>query len=373
MKKALAVAFSLVGTLVGVGFVSGREIYSFYARFGVFGLISAAVSSAIFGLVVFMFLAKNQAARNPEINAGSGDKCEGENRLKEGTVAGGCGLSGNAKGLKIIKIKGIVNTVLFELCSLVVMAAMIAGVFDLSANFLGGSVAFSCACIGLALVFVAMGKSVLDKINRVFIPLVVGFVFINLAFCLAKNPLSMAKINVADGGISAVGFGLMYVGMNVLTVMPIAAIFAGDLKSAKQRRAVAVIFGAVVFVLLFVIGLCLMMYGDGRSSMPLLKLAQMNAGWLGVCFKIIIAFGLLTTLVASGVVIKNRIKTKFKNDLTSTLLAFIVALVISLVGFVKIIDVVYPIIGVLGIGYIVGEFVEFLAIKKRKIDVKNQK
>lgn len=58
MKKAFVVAFSLVGTLVGVGFVSGREIYSFFARFGVFGLISAAISSVIFGLTVFCFWRK---------------------------------------------------------------------------------------------------------------------------------------------------------------------------------------------------------------------------------------------------------------------------------------------------------------------------
>ena len=373
MKKAFVVAFSLVGTLVGVGFVSGREIYSFFARFGVFGLISAAISSVIFGLTVFMFLAKSQATQVSDINVNGGDTGGGENCLKCGAVAGRRGFDSNAKGLKFIKIKGIINIVLSELCSLVVMAAMIAGVFDLSANFLGGSVAFSCACICLALVFVVMGKSALDKINRVFIPLVVGFVFINLVFCLTKEPISMAKINATNRGFSAVGFGLMYVGMNVLTVMPIAAIFAGDLKSIKQRRAAAVIFGAIVLVLIFVIGLCLMVYGDGQSSMPLLKLAQTNAGWLGLCFKIIISFGLLTTLIASGVVIKNRIKTKFENDLTSTLLAFILAMVLSLMGFVKIIDVVYPIIGVLGIGYIIGEFIEFFIVKKRKIDIKNQK
>ena len=373
MKRAFAVAFSLVGTLVGVGFISGREIYSFFARFGVFGLISAVISSVIFGLAVYMFLAKSQAAQVPDINANGGDTGGGENCLKRDAVADVRGFDGNTKGLKFIKIKGIVNTVLFELCSLVVMAAMIAGVFDLSANFLGGSITFSCACISLALVFVAMGKSALDKINCVFIPLVVGFVFINLLFCLTKEPITMANVNAMNSGFSAVGFGLMYVGMNVLTVMPIAAIFADDLKSAKQRRAVAVIFGAVVLVLIFVIGLCLMAFGDGRSSMPLLKLAQTNASWLGLCFKIIIAFGLLTTLIASGVVIKNRIKTKFENDLTSTLLAFILAMVLSLMGFVKIIDVVYPIIGVLGIGYIIGEFIEFFIVKKRKINIKNQK
>ena len=116
MKKEFVVAFSLVGTLVGVGFVSGREIYSFFARFGVFGLISAAISSVIFGLTVFMFLAKSQATQVSDINVNGGDTGGGENCLKCGSVAGRRGFDSNAKGLKFIKIKGIINIVLFELC-----------------------------------------------------------------------------------------------------------------------------------------------------------------------------------------------------------------------------------------------------------------
>lgn len=62
MRNILKIVFVIIGTLVGAGFASGKEIYYFFFIYGKFGIWGICVSSFIIGLViynVFMICEKN--------------------------------------------------------------------------------------------------------------------------------------------------------------------------------------------------------------------------------------------------------------------------------------------------------------------------
>ncbi len=47
------VVFVIIGTVIGAGFASGQEIYSFFFSFGTKGLIGILISSLIIGITIY--------------------------------------------------------------------------------------------------------------------------------------------------------------------------------------------------------------------------------------------------------------------------------------------------------------------------------
>lgn len=50
------IIFTIIGTLIGAGFASGQEIYLFFYRFGLEGLIGLFVCSCIFSFAIYKVL-----------------------------------------------------------------------------------------------------------------------------------------------------------------------------------------------------------------------------------------------------------------------------------------------------------------------------
>ena len=58
----LKVVFVIIGTLIGAGFASGQEIYTFFFSYGINGILGIIVSGSIIGLTIyktFKILEKN--------------------------------------------------------------------------------------------------------------------------------------------------------------------------------------------------------------------------------------------------------------------------------------------------------------------------
>ena len=49
----LKVVFVIIGTLIGAGFASGQEIYTFFFSYGIKGMLGIIISSTIIGLTIY--------------------------------------------------------------------------------------------------------------------------------------------------------------------------------------------------------------------------------------------------------------------------------------------------------------------------------
>ena len=56
MKKILKIVFVIIGTLIGAGFASGQEIYSFFYVYGKKGIIGLILSALIMSIVIYKVL-----------------------------------------------------------------------------------------------------------------------------------------------------------------------------------------------------------------------------------------------------------------------------------------------------------------------------
>lgn len=54
--NTLKVVFVIIGTLIGAGFASGQEIYTFFFSFGKKGLYGILLSSSIIGIIIYKTL-----------------------------------------------------------------------------------------------------------------------------------------------------------------------------------------------------------------------------------------------------------------------------------------------------------------------------
>ena len=52
--KAVSV---IIGTIIGAGFASGKEIYIFFGQYGKFGIIGAIVSATLTGVIIYSTIA----------------------------------------------------------------------------------------------------------------------------------------------------------------------------------------------------------------------------------------------------------------------------------------------------------------------------
>ena len=47
----------IIGTIIGAGFASGKEIYIFFGQYGKFGIIGAIVSATLTGVIIYSTIA----------------------------------------------------------------------------------------------------------------------------------------------------------------------------------------------------------------------------------------------------------------------------------------------------------------------------
>lgn len=51
--EVLKVVFVIIGALIGAGFASGQEVYTFFFSFGIKGLLGIILSSCIIGIIIY--------------------------------------------------------------------------------------------------------------------------------------------------------------------------------------------------------------------------------------------------------------------------------------------------------------------------------
>ena len=54
IKNIFKICFVIIGTIIGAGFASGKEIYTFFCMYGINGLWGILISNGIIGLVIYL-------------------------------------------------------------------------------------------------------------------------------------------------------------------------------------------------------------------------------------------------------------------------------------------------------------------------------
>ncbi len=290
--KNLKLAFTFIGTLIGAGFASGREIALYFADTSP---LSPLLGGVFCGLFCFVFV---------ELG-----------RISQGDILGRFFNKISSFTIAIIKISNIIIfCVMLAACEFIIK-----NLFDIN----GGTII--SAVLVLSLIYFGVEK--LKLLNFLAVPLLVGLiVYIYIA----------AKPEVPEFNSFYFYQPIFYAGMNILSGGFLISKLAKGI-NAKDSLKISLIVAVVLSALLVIIYLTIQ--DAFELTMPLLNRA--NELGLNAAASVALYLSVFTTLAGSLYIV-------VENNLKKALLVGSIGLVLSFAGFQKLTNWFYPIIGYAG-------------------------
>ncbi len=350
MKKlnSIRLMFTFAGCFLGAGYVSGQELWQFFGSFGkagLFGMVLAAVLLSSFGILLTRYVQLTGISDMDKVVI-----------KKENTF-----LRGIFVFLEVFFLFGIYVIMTAG------VGAMLQQVFGI--NPLIGSAVF----VAFAALTAICGMSGMVTAFSVTVPLLVimsavifftsgaknGFSSIDFGISTNENPL------LSNWLVSAVVFVSYNLFASIGILTPIG-------KEVKEKKTLYLgIIGGGVLLLLIALGIMLTMAMNPESitaQLPMLKAAQSINSVFTFIFAFLLFGGMFGTSVSSVFAIDEFVKSRFKVSKKISVLMILFISVLSfagsIFGFDKLIGVVYPVCGYLGVAALVLIAVNFVKVKK---------
>ena len=339
MKNIISVVLVIIGTLIGAGFASGREIYLFFMKYGEYGKIGIIVSGAITGIIIYKVL---KIVKTYEID-------NYHNLLEK--------INWKHKNLnKLINI--IVNSFL-----LISFYIMIAG-FSAYVYQISGFPVYLSSTIFAFLCYIIFRKNIqgVIKANEVLVP----FLIILICYLGIKSlPELFNSENTEMFILKERGWlikSVLYASYNSIILVPVLTSLSDCIGGKKAIIKISIITAIIVIILAYLI-FGLLLRGNifiVELEMPLVEIVIQ----FGKIFKYIYGFVIISSIFTSAIstgysFLKNVAKTKKSYEII-LLTICITGVLISSIGFSKLVEVLYPIFGVLGL-------IQILLLFKRNI------
>lgn len=362
MKKIIKIVFVIIGTIIGAGFASGKEIATFFYKYGDYGILGIVLASILIGYVIYKTMLKSEKI----------------------------GLN-NYSDMKINTAIKIAVTA-FLLCSFHIMVAGFAAFLRQEFNipiFLGALI------ISLFCYFILKNKiEGIIKINELIIPVLIFFLFI----IFFKN-INFLEINKLDFNITKKFFvgewiisSILYVGYNSIILFPILINLKNKLennkeiknkylnnqkiinnknikckktlkKSTKEKIKINIninikkevlfisVFSAIIFFILALGNFLMLNKGNEfvlNLEVPISIIVKQQGNIYQNIFAGIIIISIYTTAISAGYSFLKNI-TKTENAYNKYLLYICVSSIfVSNIGFSFLIELLYPLFGIIG-------------------------
>lgn len=299
MKEIVAI-LSIIGAFVGSGFVSGKEIVVFFARFG--GWCYPVIFLCFFAL---FFLFKIM-------------------------------LNFSQQSIKNKKLYLIINHILgFIFCS--AMMGSIINLIQINNNLI--KIAIFLLIFIFCLIIFFKGGKILGKINLIVVPLMLTILLVGI-FC----KIEIVSLNFSFVGSAGFLYGGFYVLLNCASVFPLASELGREL-GQKQKTRVAFICALVLCVLLLLCSTVLLAYPQNfLNSMPFVCLFEKGK----IFVQVAVFCGSVTTLFGQVHCLGQNFRLCYKNEILNFMQAICLPFCFSLLGFNLIVSFVYPLAGLLG-------------------------
>lgn len=329
--KSIQVALTFIGTVVGAGFASGREVMQFFTRFGHWGPYLIIVSTLFFvwiGARVMLLAADLKAKSYEDLNKY---------------------LFGEKIGRRVSHIMLIVL--------LGVNAVMLAGAGSLFSEHLNlsyqtGLLVTMFACFML----LRKGMNAILAINTFVVPLMIGFTAFLVVETL-RNPStthwlsSPSELSPWAAWLSPFLYAAFNLSMSQAVLVPLGATI-GD---ARILRRGAWMGGIGIGFLLLAghIALSARMPGISQFEIPMGGIARELGAWLHWIFILLIFMEIFTTLVADiyGLTLQIHERTKVSQWIL-TIMLLLLCFLVGQFGFGSLLSTLYPAFGLLSLGWL---------------------
>ena len=332
----MSVAMLIVGTVIGAGFASGKEVVTF------FGAVPNVFTALITGVLVFgcsvLFLFVGRRVQKTDI---------GE---VNGTVFG--------------KLRPLADIfMLFN--SMTVLGAMLAGSDSLAAEFLDIRPLTSIVLGLLCAVIAVKGMSGVIKANAVLVPIMI------ITLCVCSISAIEFPFRPQSGSIDAYSI-VLYVSMNM--ILGGSVLTTVHKLSPREILLAAAVAALVIAALLMCIMGALQSCSAAHADMPMLLVALKNGRVMYFICLPVIAASIFTTMLSAFKSVYDYVLGFFKHKILAAGAVLVGGLTVGAFGFSNVVGTLYPIIGGVGLLYIACNCWFLIRTRvKRKVKTKAKK
>ena len=331
MHNILKISFVIIGSFVGAGFASGQEILLFFNSYGVKGFFNIFLSFFIISLLIYKTLELIRI-----------NKISNYNQFLENLI-------GNNN--KYINSFFSASINIFLLISFFIMLCGFSTCLtqEFNINIIISSIISSALCYFILL----NNVNGIIKVNEFLIPFLIGFIIF-----IGFKQIDSFNINIVSCNTpSAILSGFIYASYNSIILVPMLVTLGKFINNKKTSFFISLLCGICLSILSAIIFL-LLTGVDVNIQIPIIYAAS-NLGYFFKFFCIfIILIAILTSAISSGYSFLINVTKSKKMYLFIAFIICFFPILISQFSFSKLVEVLYPIFGYLGL------FQIFLILKK---------
>ena len=324
MKEIFTIVLVIIGALIGAGFASGQEIYSFFFSYGVIGLVGILVTCILISITIYKSL--KIICKN---------KIDNYNQF----------LNVFIKNEKITKSIDIVINILL-LITFYIMIAGFGAYFEqeLRISKLIGSCILA---VITSIVFFTNVKGVL-KVSEYIVPILIIFIaFIGGVNLITVNIETEMQI-LKNGWLLS---SITYCSYNMILLIPTLISLRKQITRESNIKYIAIISGILMIIMSIMIFMLLIKVNIdiGKLEMPIVFVVRTFFSNFKTMYAFIILSSIFTTAISIGIGLLQNFSKNKKSYSQFVLFMCITSLLVSNFGFSKLVNLVYPIFGYLGI------------------------
>ncbi|MCH5165614.1 MAG: hypothetical protein J1G01_04365 [Clostridiales bacterium] len=312
--RALSVSMLIIGTMIGAGFASGKEVVTF------FGAVPNMFIALITGVLVFccsaLFLFVGRRVKKTDI--------------------------GEVNGVVFGKLRPFADVfMLFN--SMTVLGAMLAGTDSLASEFIDILPVASIVMGLLCAVIAVKGLSGVIKANAVLVPIMIVFL------CVCSVAAIEFPFRAQTGSINMYSI-VLYVSMNM--ILGGGVLTTVHKLSPREIILASAIAATVIAALLMCIMGALQSCAAAYADMPILLIALKNGRIMYFVAIPVIATSIFTTMLSAFKSVYDYVLGFFKHKIIAAGTVLVGGLIVGAFGFSNVVGTLYPIIGIIGLLYL---------------------
>lgn len=328
MIEVISITLVIIGALIGAGFASGQEIFSFFYIYGKNGIYGILIMSILIGIFIYKSLKiiyqKQVYNYNDFLNL-------------------------FIKNTKIRNvILWIVNVLL--LVSFYIMVAGFGAYFEqeIGINRIIGSIVLNLLCV---IVFFSNIKGVL-KASNLIVPFLIFFIF----FIGIKNIKKIRTIDFYQMKNNWILSMLIYNSYNFILLMPVLISLKKQITKEKNIKKVSILVTIIILILsisIFFLLLNANIKEIENQEMPIVYIISNYFNKYKKIYAFIVLASIFTTAISVGIGFLQNISKNSNSYPQFVLFMCITSLLMSNIGFSKLLNFIYPVFGYIGILQIV--------------------
>jgi len=328
MKEVFTIVLVIIGALIGAGFASGQEIYSFFYSYGPMGLIGIIITCILISITIYKSLkiiCKNKIDNYDQF------------------------LKIFIKNEKVTKAINVIINILL-LITFYIMIAGFGAYFEqeIGVNKLIGSIILA---VITSIVFFTSVKGVL-KVSEYIVPVLIIFIIV-------IGGINLITIN-SDVEIPVIKKGwilssVSYCGYNMILLIPALISFRKQITGQSNIKYIAIMSGIFMIIMSIMIFMLLPKSDVDISilEMPIVYIIRTFFAKFKSVYAFIILSSIFTTAISIGIGFLQNVSKNKKSYAQLVLFMCITSLLVSNFGFSKLVNLVYPVFGYLGIAQII--------------------